>query len=100
MPSAEARWYLWADGGAPSVDTQTVLARIRTEGVRSVRFLYCDHANVIRGKAAHASAVADFLDSGIGLTVAMQGVSLIDHLAPTTHLGPVGELRLLPASQT
>ena len=78
------------------MDVQTLLARVRRDGVRSVRFLYCDHANIVRGKAAHATALADFLSSGIGLTVAMQGFCLTEHLAPASHLGPTGEIRLVP----
>jgi glutamine synthetase len=77
-----------------------VLARVRAEGVRLVRFLYCDNANVVRGKAAHAGALADFLDSGIGLTVAMQGFCLTEHLAAGSALGPVGEVRLIPDLDT
>src|SRR5919204_4735987 len=82
------------------MDAQTILGRVRSEGVRSVRFLYCDHGNIIRGKASHTSALADLLDSGIGLTVAMQAFCLTEHLAPTTHLGPVGEIRLVPDART
>jgi glutamine synthetase len=82
------------------MDAQAIVGRVRSEGVRSVRFVYCDHANIIRGKAAHASALSDLLESGIGLTVAMQGFTLTEHLAPTTHLGPVGEIRLVPDLQT
>src|SRR5688500_9630934 len=77
-----------------------VLARVRMENVRSVRFLYCDNANIVRGKAAHAGALADCLDAGIGLTVAMQGFCLTEHLAPGTALGPVGEARLVPDPDT
>src|SRR6516225_4215803 len=82
------------------MDTEDVLARINRDNIRLVRFLYCDHGNVIRGKSAHASALADFLESGIGLTVAMQGFSLTDHLAAGTRLGPVGEIRLVPDPRT
>ena len=82
------------------MNSDEVLARARTEGVRLVRFLYCDNANIVRGKAAHAGALADFLDAGIGLTVAMQGFCLTEHLAPGTALGPVGEVRLVPDPAT
>jgi glutamine synthetase len=82
------------------MDPQTVLARVRAANIRSVRFLYCDNGNIVRGKAAHASALADFLESGIGLTVAMQGFTPTEHLAPGTHLGPVGEIRLVPDLDT
>lgn len=77
-----------------------VLAAVRAGGVRQVRFLYCDNANIVRGKAAHAGALADFLESGIGLTVAMQGFCLTEHLAPGSSLGPVGEVRLVPDLDT
>src|SRR6266536_3732064 len=83
-----------------ATDVQAILSRASSADLRMVRFLYCDHANIIRGKAAHASALEDFLSSGIGLTVAMQGFCLTEHLAPTTHLGPVGEIRLVPALET
>ena len=78
------------------MDAAEVLGRARDEHLRLVRFLYCDHANIIRGKAAHASALADCIESGIGLTVAMQAFCLTEHLAPGTNLGPVGEIRLVP----
>src|SRR5919197_365486 len=77
-----------------------VLTRVGAEGTRSVRFLYCDNANIVRGKAAHASALPDFIEAGIGLTVAMQGFCLTEHLAPGTALGPVGEVRLVPDPDT
>src|SRR5439155_18613367 len=83
-----------------ATDVQAILSRASSADLRMVRFLYCDHTNIIRGKAAHASALGDFLSSGIGLTVAMQGFCLTEHLAPTTHLGPVGEIRLVPALET
>jgi len=79
---------------------QRVLDRVGIDNVRTVRFLYCDHANVIRGKAAHAAVLADFLESGIGLTVAMQAFTLTEHLAAGTRLGPVGEIRLVPDPRT
>jgi glutamine synthetase len=82
------------------MDSAEVLSRVAAENIRSVRFLYCDHANIIRGKSAHASALADFIESGIGLTVAMQAFCLTEHLAPGTRLGPVGEIRLVPDPNT
>jgi glutamine synthetase len=82
------------------VNRDEVLARVRAENVRSVRFLYCDNANIVRGKSAHAGALADFIDAGIGLTVAMQGFCLTEHLAPGSALGPVGEVRLVPGPET
>jgi glutamine synthetase len=77
-----------------------IISRAQQYHLRTVRFLYCDHANVVRGKSAHAAALADCLTSGIGLTVAMQGFCLTEHLAPDTRLGPVGEIRLVPDPRT
>jgi glutamine synthetase len=77
-----------------------VLGRVRAEGVRQVRFLYCDNANIVRGKAAHAGALADAMHGGIGLTVAMQGFTITERIAPGSALGPVGEVRLIPDPDT
>jgi glutamine synthetase len=82
------------------VNREEVLARVRAEGLRLVRFLYCDNANVVRGKAAHAGALPDFIDAGIGLTVAMQGFTLTEHIAAGSAQGPVGEIRLVPDPDT
>jgi glutamine synthetase len=77
-----------------------VLRRAAEAGVRLVRFLYCDNGGVIRGKATHVDGLAARLRSGIGLTVAMQAMSLLDQLAPVEGMGPVGEIRLVPDPAT
>jgi glutamine synthetase len=82
------------------VNQDEVLARVQADGVRLVRFLYCDNGNMVRGKAAHASALADFIDAGIGLTVAMQGFTITEHIASGSALGAVGEIRLVPDPAT
>ena len=82
------------------MDRQDLLRRVADENIRTVRFLYCDHGNIVRGKAVHASALSDFLESGVGLTVAMQAFTLTEHLASGTRLGPVGEIRLVPDRRT
>lgn len=82
------------------MNRDVVLARARAENLRLVRFLYCDNGNIIRGKAAHLSNLADCLDAGIGLTVAMQGFALTEHIAPGSALGAVGEIRLVPDPET
>ena len=40
------------------------------------------------------------LDAGIGLTVAMQAFSMLDHLATVEGMGPAGEIRLVPDPET
>ncbi len=82
------------------MDINGLVARAQAADIRSVRFLYCDHGNVVRGKSAHASALADCLESGIGLTVAMQAFTLTERIAGGSRLGPVGEIRLVPDPRT
>lgn len=61
-----------------------------------VRFLYCDNGGVVRGKLTSARTLAGRMESGIGLTVAMQAMNMLDHLQPVDGMGPVGEVRLTP----
>jgi glutamine synthetase len=77
-----------------------VAGRVEAAGVRLVRFLYCDNDGIIRGKASGAAGLAERLETGIGLTVAMQAFSLLDRLAPVEGMGPVGEIRLVPDPET
>jgi glutamine synthetase len=70
------------------------------EEVRLVRFLYCDNGGIIRGKTTHVDGLAARLETGIGLTVAMQAMSLLDELSAVEGMGPVGEIRLVPDPTT
>jgi glutamine synthetase len=71
-----------------------------TAGVRLVRCLYTDNGGIIRGKATHVSGLRDRISDGIGLTVAMQAMNMLDQLAPVEGMGPVGEIRLSPDPNT
>jgi glutamine synthetase len=77
-----------------------VVGRAEAVGLRLVRFLYCDNDGVIRGKSTGLSGLGERLETGIGLTVAMQAFSMLDRLAPVEGMGPVGEIRLLPDPET
>src|SRR5579871_4104495 len=61
-----------------------------------VRFLWCDNGGAVRGKMTSLRGLAARMESGIGLTVAMQAMNMLDHLQPVDGLGPVGEVRLVP----
>src|SRR2546430_1394629 len=61
-----------------------------------VRFLWCDNAGAVRGKMTGLRTLATRMTSGIGLTVAMQAMNMLDHLQPVAGMGPVGEVRLVP----
>src|SRR6266498_2821565 len=73
-----------------------VVQRAEAEGLELIRFLYVDHGGVVRGKATSRSRLAERLTTGIGLTLAMQAMTMLDELQVVDGMGPVGEIRLLP----
>jgi len=85
---------------APATTAAETAAKARAAGVRLVRFLYCDNDGVIRGKCSGIADLETRLERGIGLTVAMQAFTLLDHLATFVGMGPVGEIRLVPDAST
>ncbi len=98
-----------ADGGAGNGSAEPVpiddeaahaLEQAKTAGVSLIRFLYADHDGIIRGKASSLAALGDRLRSGIGHTVAMMAMPMLDNLQPVEGMGPVGEVRILPDPTT
>src|SRR5437763_12702847 len=77
-----------------------IVAQAEASGLRLVRFLYCDNDGIIRGKSAGIKDLRDRLETGIGLTLAMQAFTMLDHLASVDGMGPVGETRLVPVLTT
>ena len=77
-----------------------IVAQAEAAGLRLVRFLYCDNDGIIRGKSAAIANLKERLETGIGLTVAMQAFTMLDHLASVDGMGPVGEIRLVPDPST
>lgn len=45
---------------------EEVEAACRQEGVRVVRFLYCDNGGVVRGKTTHVERLVERIRTGIG----------------------------------
>ena len=88
------------NGSAPALTAAQAAAQARAAGVRLVRFLYCDNDGVIRGKCSGIADLETRLERGIGLTLAMQAFTMLDHLAPFEGMGPVGEIRLVPDPST
>jgi glutamine synthetase len=76
------------------------LTRAESAGISLVWFLYADHGGVIRGKSASAAALPARMVTGIGHTVAMMAMSMLDHLQPVDGMGPVGEVRIMPDPAT
>jgi glutamine synthetase len=76
---------------------EQLLENLQTSGIRFVRFVWCDNANVIRAKAAHADVLPDYLGHGVGITAAQQALPVMaDAVVPDSGLGPIGEVRLMP----
>jgi glutamine synthetase len=84
----------------PRAKAAAVAARAEAEGISLVWFLYADHGGIIRGKAASAASLPARLVTGIGHTVAMMAMSMLDHLQPVQGMGPVGEVRIMPDPAT
>jgi glutamine synthetase len=82
-------------GPEQAVDRARLVEAARSAQLRLVRFLYCDTDGIVRGKAAGTAQLAERLEAGIGLTVAMQAFTMLDRLAPVPGMGPVGEIRLV-----
>jgi glutamine synthetase len=69
--------------------------------VKFARILWCDNANVIRGKAVHRSRLEAYLKHGVGISTAQQALPVMaDVPVSGGGLGPVGEVRLVPDPQT
>ncbi len=77
-----------------------LVARADEAGLRLVRFLWCGNDGTVRAKASGRHGLERRLDSGIGLTVAMQAMNGLDQLQPVAGMGPVGEIRLVPDVDT
>ena len=77
-----------------------VAAQAQADEVSLIWFLYADHGGIIRGKAASAEVLPARMVTGIGHTVAMMAMSMLDHLQPVEGLGPVGEVRIMPDPAT
>jgi glutamine synthetase len=77
-----------------------VAERVETGRIDLVRFLYADHGGIIRGKSVTGARVAERLYTGIGHTVAMMAMTMLDTLQPVEGMGPVGEVRILADPST
>lgn len=84
----------------PEIRRAEILTRAETAGLRLVRFLYCDNDGIVRGKSSSVTTLKERLETGIGLTLAMQAFTMLDHLAAVEGMGPVGEIRLVPDPET
>jgi glutamine synthetase len=82
------------------VTTRDIVEQADEAGLRLVRFLWCGNDGTVRAKSSGRHGLEGRLESGIGLTVAMQAMNGLDHLQPVEGMGPVGEVRLVPDLET
>ena len=74
-----------------------VKEKLKDSGIRFVRVIWCDNANIIRAKAVHIDYLTECIDNGVGITVAQMALPVMyDSVIAETGLGPVGEVRLMP----
>lgn len=74
-----------------------IRAALEAQDIRFVRVLWCDNANVIRGKAFHIGFLEEHQQQGVGISIAQQAIPVMyDAVAPDSGLGPVGEAWLVP----
>jgi glutamine synthetase len=83
-----------------AVDAAAIVKQAEKAGLRLVRFLWCGNDGTVRAKASSMHGLEGRIRAGIGLTVAMQAMSGLDHLQPVEGMGPVGEIRLVPDAST
>lgn len=82
------------------MNSEDVLREAESRGVQLVRFLYCDHSGVTRGKVIHVRHLAHKLKEGIGLTRAQMAINLLEELQEVKGMESVGEIRLVPDPDT
>ena len=77
-----------------------IVRQAKDAGVKLVSFFWCDNGGIIRGKSTHISGLESRLSSGIGVTTAMQAMGDMDQLQIVEGMGPAGEFRLIPDTDT
>jgi glutamine synthetase len=79
------------------MELNTIRHLLDRAAVKFVRVLWCDNANVIRGKAIHTGRLDAYLAHGVGISPAQQAIPVMyDVPVAEAGLTPVGEIRLLP----
>jgi glutamine synthetase len=82
------------------MDLDAILNLVAENKISLVRFLYCDNAGIIRGKASYVDGLASRIQSGIGLVKGMIAMNLVDEMQTDTGYGASGEVRLIPDLET
>lgn len=78
----------------------SVIDQVDNNNLNLIRFLFCDTANIIRGKTSSAKTLRNRLQTGIGLVKGSMAMNLIDEPQSDTGYGATGEVRLVPDLKT
>ena len=89
-----------AGAGGRVKDAAAVARRADEAGLRLVRFLWCGNDGTVRAKATALAGLEGRIETGIGVTFAMQAMNGLDQMQPVEGMGPVGEVRLVPDLET
>lgn len=70
---------------------------LEAQNIRFVRVLWCDNANIIRGKAFHTRFLDEHQTYGVSISQAQQAIPVMyDAVVLESGLSPVGEVWLAP----
>lgn len=74
-----------------------IIQSLEADKIEFVRVLWCDNANIVRGKAVHIGMLPHYIEHGVGISAGQQAIPVMyDAVVPDSGLGPVGEIRLVP----
>ncbi|MEA3492692.1 MAG: glutamine synthetase family protein [Campylobacterota bacterium] len=77
------------------------LEYLRHNGVKFIRVLWCDNANIIRAKSIHIEYLENILKDGIKIAKGQMAIPVMyDVVVPSTGLSAVGEVTLVPDTDT
>jgi glutamine synthetase len=82
------------------VKASEIVAVAEDLGIRLVRFLWCGNDGTVRAKATGLAGLEQRIHGGIGVTVGMEAMNSLDQLQPVEGMGAVGELRIVPDTET
>lgn len=78
-----------------------ILEVVEKNGIKIVRFIYVGLDGVLRAKSSYVDGLEDHLESGIGITMAMQSFTALDTLLPEPKFGPeADDVFLVPDLET
>ena len=74
-----------------------IFKHLKENGIKFVRVIFCDNANIIRSKAFHINVLPEHYHTGVSITAAQQAFPVMyDAIISETGLAPVGEAWLVP----